>query len=51
MDPYTWLALISGIALAAYFLRITITTSLSKRKKRRKREEEELDESFFLLFW
>ena len=40
VDPYTWLALISGIALATYFLRITITTTL-KRKKRRKREEDD----------
>ena len=40
VDPYTWLALIAGIALATYFLRITITTTL-KRKKRRKREGEE----------
>ena len=43
VDPYTWLALIAGIALATYFLRITITTTL-KRKKRRKREQDEDDE-------
>jgi hypothetical protein len=49
VDPYTWLALIAGIGLATYFLRITITTTL-KRKKRRKREgEEEIEDIHHVL--
>ena len=37
VDQYTWLALISGIALATYFLRIAVTTNIMGRR-RRKRE-------------
>ena len=37
VDQYTWLALIAGIALATYFLRIAVTTNIMGRK-RRKRE-------------
>ena len=28
VDPYTWLALIAGIALATYFLRVLITVTM-----------------------
>ena len=39
VDQYTWLALIAGIALATYFLRIAITTNIMAGRKRRKRED------------
>ena len=39
VDQYTWIALLAGIALATYFLRITITTTMFMSKKRRKRED------------
>ena len=39
VDQYTWLALITGIALATYFLRVAVTTNIMGRRKRRKREE------------
>ena len=51
VDPYTWIALIAGIALATYFLRVVIIVKMpmvkrsSQRKRRapfgRRKEEEE----------
>ena len=35
VDQYTWLALISGIALATYFLRIAVTTNIMGRRRKR----------------
>ena len=37
VDQYTWLALITGIALTTYFLRVAVTTNIMGRR-RRKRE-------------
>ena len=33
-NPYTWIALIGGIALATYFLRIVIITDVTGRRRR-----------------
>ena len=38
VDQYTWLALITGIALATYFLRVAVTTNIMGRRRRRRRE-------------
>ena len=48
VDPYTWLALIGGIALATFFLQMAIVNIIGKRKKRSAddRKEEKLDEIF-----
>ena len=36
VDPYTWIALLTGIALATWFLQMTIVnTMFSKRRKKR----------------
>ena len=49
VDPYTWLALISGIALATYFLRITITTTLKKRRRKKRGADESIDDLNLVL--
>ena len=35
VDTYTWVALIGGILLATYFLRLAIINNISRRRKRR----------------
>ena len=51
VDPYAWLALIGGIAMATYFLRVAIVVKMpTGRKKRDVREEIEdpkLDAVYF----
>ena len=49
VDPYTWLALISGIALATYFLRITITTTLKKRRRKKREDDESINDLNLVL--
>jgi hypothetical protein len=34
VDPYTLLALLAGIALAAYFLRLALVAKLGRRRRR-----------------
>ena len=43
VDPYAWLALIGGIALATYFLRVAIVVKMPTGRKRRgvRRENED----------
>ena len=35
VDPYTWIVLIGGIALATYFLRVVIVVKMPGSRKRR----------------
>ena len=35
VDPYTWVALLGGVLLATYFLRLAIINNISRRRKRR----------------
>ena len=35
VDPYTWLVMIGGIALATYFLRVAIVVKMPMRRRRR----------------
>ena len=53
VDPYTWLALIAGICLATYFLRIAITTNVTakKRKKRYIPSIYPLAGKYFIAYW
>ena len=34
VDPYSWVGLVGGIALATYFLRVSITTNIMGRRRR-----------------
>ena len=36
VDPYTWLALIGGIALATFFLQMAIVNIIGKKRRRRR---------------
>ena len=38
VDPYTWAALIGGIALATFFLQMQIVANISGRRRRRRSE-------------
>ena len=40
IDPYTWLALVGGIALATYFLREAIVMNIMMNRKKRSTENE-----------
>ena len=46
VDPYTWLALIGGIALATFFLQMAIVNIIGrkKRKRRRRRRNDDWEE-------
>ena len=35
VDTYTWLAMIGGVVLATYFLRLAIINNISRKRKRR----------------
>ena len=35
VDTYTWAALLGGVVLATYFLRLAIINNISRRRKRR----------------
>ena len=40
VDPYTWLALIGGIALATFFLQMAIVNIIGRKRKRRRRSDD-----------
>jgi len=46
VDPYTWLALVAGIALATYFLRVVIVVKAPTGRKKRDMGESYEDEDY-----
>ena len=43
VDPYTWLALIGGIALATFFLQMAIVNNIPPGRRKRSLQEEDDD--------